>query len=82
MDFRDEVRLDPKDPENQAGYAQSFSGQGRFSEAVSRFVIALSLSPHDVRILSARCWARAGKGRKFPGALRDCDLALKFMPNY
>jgi tetratricopeptide (TPR) repeat protein len=82
MDFRDAVRLDPKDPENQAGYAQSLSGQGRFGEAIPRFGIALAMAPRDVRILSARCWARAGEGKDLPGALRDCDLALKLVPHH
>lgn len=81
MDFRNAVNLDSKDPETQAGYAQSLSGQGRFDEAVSRFSIALAISPRDVRILSARCWARAGQGKNLVGALKDCNLALKIKPH-
>ena len=80
FDFREAVRLDPKDPDNQAGYAQSFSGEGRFDEAVERFGIALKLSPHDARYLSARCWARAGGGHHLEAALDDCNLALKLAP--
>ena len=80
FDFREAVRLDPKDSDNQAGYAQSFSGEGRFDEAVERFGIALTLSPHDARYLSARCWARAGGGHHLDAALDDCNLALKLAP--
>jgi tetratricopeptide (TPR) repeat protein len=80
MDFRSAVKLDAKDPETQAGYAQSLSGQGRFDEAIPRFSTALAMSPRDVRILSARCWARAGQGKDLAGALRDCDLALTIKP--
>ena len=81
MDFRSAVKLDAKDPETQAGYAQSLSGQGRFDEAIPRFSTALAMSPRDVRILSARCWARAGQGRDLAGALKDCDLALTIKPH-
>ncbi len=81
MDFRDAVKLDPKDPLAQAGYAQSLSGQGRFGEAIPRFSIALAISPLDVRILSARCWAQAGEGKNLPGALKDCNLALEIKPH-
>lgn len=80
FDFREAVRLDPKDPDNQAGYAQSFSGEGRFDEAVERFGVALKLSPHDARYLSARCWARAGGGHHLQAALDDCNLAVKLAP--
>ncbi len=81
MDLREAVRLAPADPDNQAGYAQSLSGQGRFTEAIERFGIALRLSPRDVRYLSARCWARAGEGRNLDAALQDCNRALKLAPN-
>jgi tetratricopeptide (TPR) repeat protein len=81
FDFREAVRRDPKDPDTQAGYAQSFSGEGRFDEAVERFGIALKLSPHDARYLSARCWARAGGGHHLEAALDDCNLALKLAPS-
>ena len=81
-DFHDAVRLDPKDPDNQAGLGQSLSGQGRFLEAIQKFGIALAMSPHDVRFLSARCWARAAQGKDFAGALEDCNLALKLVPRY
>jgi tetratricopeptide (TPR) repeat protein len=81
-DFRTAVRLDPKDADNQAGYAQALNGQGRFTEAVERFGIALQLAPHDVRYLSARCWARAGQGQELEKALADCNLALKLVPGF
>jgi tetratricopeptide (TPR) repeat protein len=79
-DFREAVRLDPRDPDSQAGLGQSLSGQGRFDEAVESFGIALAMQPHDVRYLAARCWARAGQGKNFKAALADCNLAIKFAP--
>lgn len=81
MDLREAVRLDPTDPENQAGLAQSMSGQGRFDEAVRRFGIALKISPEDVRYLSARCWALAGQGTHLNDALADCNRALRLAPD-
>jgi tetratricopeptide (TPR) repeat protein len=81
-DFLAAIKLDPDDADNQAGYAQALSGQGRFAEAVKQFAVALRLSPHDVRFLGASCWARAGEGKNFAKALADCNLALKLDPNF
>jgi tetratricopeptide (TPR) repeat protein len=81
-DFLIAIKLDPKDAENQAGYAQALSGQGRFAEAVKQFGIALKITPHDVRILGARCWARAGDGKNLNKALADCNLSLKLDPRF
>lgn len=81
-DFHAAVRIEPNDAENQAGYAQSLSGQGRFAEAVPRFEIALRIAPKDIRYLSASCWARAGEGSHLDLALRDCDTAIKISPQY
>ena len=82
MDLREAVRLDPGDPDSQAGFAQALSGQGRFTEAVARFGVALEMAPRDVRFLSARCWALAGEGKDFAAALKDCDRAIQLDPRY
>ena len=81
-DFREAVRLDPDDPDIQAGFGQSLSGQARFAEAIPRFDIALKLSPHDERFLSARAWARAGEGTHLIEALADCNRALALKPDF
>lgn len=81
-DFHAAVRLNPGDAENQAGYAQSLSGQGRFGEALAGFDEALRLQPKDIRYLSARCWARMGEGRNLDNALADCNAAVNLAPNY
>lgn len=79
-DFRDAVKLDPRDPDNLAGLGQALSGQGRFAEAIEKFGGALAIAPRDVRYLSARCWARAGQGKNLSGALSDCNQAIMLSP--
>jgi tetratricopeptide (TPR) repeat protein len=81
-DFHIAVRLEPKDAENQAGYAQALSGQGRFAEAIPHFESALQISPRDIRFLAASCWARAGEGNRLDLALRDCNRALAIEPQF
>jgi len=81
-DFHSAVRLAPKDPENQAGYAQSMAGQGRYAEAIPRFEAALRIAPRDIRYLAASCWARAGEGSHLNLALRDCNKALQISPQF
>jgi tetratricopeptide (TPR) repeat protein len=81
-DFHAAVRIDPADPENQAGYAQSFAGQGRFAQAIPYFETALRLEPKDIRYLAASCWARAGEGNHLDLALRDCNRALQLAPKF
>lgn len=79
-DMKEAVRLDPGDPDSQAGYAQALNGQGRFSEAVARFGVALKLAPDNDRYLSGRCWARGAEGKDFPAALADCSRAIRLNP--
>lgn len=81
-DFHAAVRLDPSDPENQAGYGQSMAGQGRYAQAIPRFEAALRLEPNDIRYLAASCWARAGEGANLELALRDCNRALQISPQF
>lgn len=81
-DLRKATELDADDPDNQAGLAQSLSGQGKFEDAIASFGIALKLQPGDVRYLSARCWALAGQGKDIKAALADCNLAIKRAPRY
>lgn len=81
-DFSAAVARDPKDAENQAGYGQALSGQGKFTAAIARFDIALKLSPSEVRFLGARCWARAGQGTALAKGLADCDQAVRLSPDY
>jgi len=81
-DFRAAVRLDPKDAENQAGYAQALTGQGRYREAIGRLDVALKLAPRDVRFWNARCWARAAEGTRLAAAMADCERAQRLAPNY
>ncbi len=79
-DFEAAVRLAPEDAENQAGYGQALSGQGRYGEALAPFDRALALAPDDVRFLAARCWARAGEGSDLDRALADCNRAVDSAP--
>jgi len=81
-DFHTAVRIEPKDAENQAGYSQSLSGQGRFAEAIPGFEVALRIAPKDIRYLAASCWARAGDGHRLDLALRDCNKAVEISPQY
>lgn len=83
-DFGSALRLAPDDPEVQAGFAQSLSGQGRYADAIPHFDAALEISPDDVRFLAARCWARAGQGGDdlLDKALVDCNRAADLAPDY
>lgn len=81
-DFRVAVKLDPLDAENQAGYAQSLSGQGHYAAAISHFDEALALRKDDVRFLAARCWARMGEGRDLDQAMTDCNRAADLAPDF
>jgi tetratricopeptide (TPR) repeat protein len=81
-DFRAAVRLDPKDPENQAGYAQALTGEGRYAAAISRLDTALKLAPRDARFWNARCWARAAQGTRLAAAMADCERAGALAPAY
>jgi tetratricopeptide (TPR) repeat protein len=80
-DFREAVRLDPRDPDIQAGLGQALNGQGQFDEAIDKFTAALAIAPREVRYISARCWARAGQGKDLSAALADCNLAINLSPH-
>lgn len=81
-DFRAALRLDSKDAEIQAGYAQSLSGQGHYAAALPHFDQALRLKADDVRFLAARCWARMGEGGDLGLALADCNKAADMAPGF
>jgi len=80
-DFQAALRLKPRDHEDRAGYAQSLSGQGRFSEAVVQYHQAVASAPDKAPYWNGLCWARAGTGRHLDQALRECNQALSLQPN-
>jgi tetratricopeptide (TPR) repeat protein len=79
-DFQAAVRLRPRDDQDHAGLAQSFSGQGLFGQAVSEYRVAVTLAPGKAAYWSALCWARAGSGRQLHQALAECNRALALQP--
>lgn len=79
-DFRVALRLKPRDAESLAGYGESLSGQGKFAPAVAQFTKAIALAPGASAYWNARCWARAGDGRRLDLALADCNHALTLSP--
>jgi tetratricopeptide (TPR) repeat protein len=79
-DFRAALQLKPKDDQNIAGYGQSLSGLGHFSDAVAQFRKALSLAPQRAAYWNGLCWALAGEGRQLPAALDACNRALSLAP--
>ena len=79
-DFRAAVRLRPRDDQDHAGLAQSFSGQGLFDQAVAEYRVAVTLAPAKAPYWSALCWARAGTGRQLSLALGECNRALALQP--
>ncbi len=79
-DFRAALELKPNDDEDRAGLAQSLSGQGLFSQAVTHYRRAVALAPQKAPYWSALCWARAGTGRQLDQALSECNRALRLQP--
>lgn len=80
-DFQAALRLKPQDDEDRAGFAQSLSGQGLFSQAVVQYRKAVVLAPAKAPYWSGLCWARAGTGRQLDLALKDCNRALAIQPD-
>lgn len=81
VDFRAALKLQPNDPEDVAGLAQSLTGQGRFGAAVKQFGKAVTLAPSNAAYRNGLCWARAGTGKNLPEALADCNRALVLAPD-
>jgi tetratricopeptide (TPR) repeat protein len=79
-DFQAALRLRPRDDQDRAGLAQSFSGQGLFDRAVAEYRVAVTLAPNKSPYWSALCWARAGTGRQLNTALAECNRALSLQP--
>ena len=79
-DFQAALRLRPRDDQDHAGLAQSFSGQGLFEKAVAEYRVAITLAPKKAPYWSALCWARAGTGRQLNVALAECNRALTLQP--
>lgn len=79
-DFQAALRLKPRDHEDQAGYAQSLSGQGKFQEAVVQYRKAVELAPARAPYWNGLCWARAGTGQGLKQALKECNQALSLQP--
>lgn len=79
-DFEAALRLRPRDDQDHAGLAQSFSGQGLFAQAVAEYRVAVGLAPQKAPYWSALCWARAGTGRQLNVALGECNRALALQP--
>ncbi len=80
QDFRVALRLRPGDSQDIAGYGQSLSGLGKFSDAAGQFRKALSLSPRYAAYWNGLCWALAGEGRRLDKALDACNQALSLVP--
>lgn len=79
-DFRVALRLRAGDSQEIAGYGQSLSGLGRFSEAAEQFHKALSMGPQYAPYWNGLCWALAGEGRHLDKALSACNQALSLLP--
>jgi tetratricopeptide (TPR) repeat protein len=79
-DFRAALQLKPTDDQNVAGYGESLSGLGHFSDAVVQFRKALRLAPQRAAYWNGLCWALAGEGRQLPTALNACNRALSLAP--
>ena len=79
-DFGAALRRQPQDDEDLAGYGQSLSGLGRYTDAVMQFRKALAVSPQKAIYWNALCWARAGTGRQLGQALDACNRALTIEP--
>lgn len=79
-DFQAALRLRPRDDQDRAGLAQSFSGQGLFTQAVAEYRVAVDLAPQKAPYWSALCWARAGTGRQLNVAMAECNRALTLQP--
>ena len=79
-DLRTALQMDPNDDEILAGYAESLSGRGKFSQSLPFFRKALLLAPGNATYWSAECWARAGTGKQLGIALEHCDRALALAP--
>jgi len=79
-DFRAALKLKPGDDQNIAGYGQSLSGLGHFSDAAVQFRKALALVPQRAAYWNGLCWALAGDGRQLSTALDACNRALSLAP--
>jgi len=80
LDFQEASRLDPTDAENHAGYGEALRGQGKYTQAILQFGIAIKLSGSDPRLWNARCWTRGAFGKDLDKGLFDCNTALRLAP--
>ncbi len=74
------LQLRPNDVQEMAGYGQSLSGMGKFSDAAGQFRKALSTSPQYAPYWNGLCWALAGEGHHLNKALDACNQALSLVP--
>ena len=79
-DFREAIRLKPSDDQAVAGYGQSLSDMGRYSDAVVQFHKALALAPEKPAYWNSLCWSQAATGKGLAEALAACNTALRIAP--
>jgi len=79
-DFLTAMRLKPSDDQAVAGFAQSLSDMGRYSDAVIQFHKALALTPEKPAYWNGLCWSQAATGKELGEALSACNKALRIEP--
>ena len=79
-DFREAIRLNPKDASVYIERGNIYRDNGNVEGAVADFSDAIRIAPTEALAYAHRCWARAVIGRELALALADCDEALRLKP--
>ena len=78
-------RAAPKESAVRLQLGDLYLHAGQFAQALGQFNLWIGVrSRYDAQMphaLNARCWARALWGQELEQALKDCDAALRLMPD-
>ena len=79
-EFREAVRLAPRDAGSEIGLGEALRGEDDYKGAINAFTAALKLTPQDAGVWNARCWTRGLFAKDLEAGLGECNTALGLAP--
>jgi tetratricopeptide (TPR) repeat protein len=80
-DFSEAIKLNPAFAAAYDNRAELYRWRGEYERGIADYAEAIRLDPANPAYWNGRCWMRATMKRDLQEALRDCDEALKRLPN-